>query len=197
MGGVLVRTEDYTHRDNLAKCLNLSRSSLEDLVFGGESGRRAQRGEISFEQHWENVRQALNLSPAALVDFQEGFWGGDHLDKPLVDYIRSLRPRYKTALLSNAFSDLRRMVTYVWEFSDAFDEMVISAEVGVMKPDARIYQIALEGLGVPAPEAVFVDDFMHNVEGARAVGMQAVHFRNVGQARSELEQILYGDKDDR
>ncbi|MBN1146280.1 MAG: HAD family phosphatase [Anaerolineales bacterium] len=196
LGGVLLRTEDYTRRDALAKRLNMNRSSLEELVFNSDSGNRAQRGEIRIEQHWENLRQTLGLSPAALVDFQSEFWAGDYLDRSLVDYIRSLRPRYKTALLSNAFSDLRHMVTNVWKFSDAFDAMIVSAEVGLMKPDARLYQVALECLGVPAPQAVFVDDFLHNVEGARAVNMHAIHFRNPEWVRSELQQLLNGDNDD-
>ena len=51
-----------------------------------------------------------------------------------------------------------------------------------MKPDARIYQIALEKLGVAASKSVFLDDFPENVEGARAVGMQAIHFTQPEQA---------------
>jgi len=196
LGGVLLRTEDYTRRDNLARRLGMSRSSLEDLVFLGESGHRAQCGEISIQQHWENVRQMLSLSPDSMADFHDDFWGGDDLDRSLIDYVRSLRARYKTALLSNGFPNVRHLITHVWKFSDVFDAMIISAEVGVMKPDPRVYQIVLERLEVHAPQAVFIDDFRHNIEGARSVHMRAVHFRNPEQALSDLEQILNGDDND-
>ena len=68
--------------------------------------------------------------------------------------------------------------------------MTISAEAGVMKPDARIFQLALEKLGIAPSESVFLDDFPENVEAARAVGMHAIHFTWPEQALKELQQIL-------
>ena len=68
--------------------------------------------------------------------------------------------------------------------------MVISAEVGIMKPDPRIFQYALEQLDVAPAEAVFVDDVIENVEAARAFGMHAIHFTTPRQAISELKQLL-------
>lgn len=194
LGGVLVRTEDYAPRQALARRYGMTLAEIEEFVYSGDSGDRAQRGEISVEQHWENQRLALGLSPAELQTFKAEFWGGDRLDAELVAYIRLLRQNFKTALLSNAFSDLRRVVTEVWKFADAFDEMVISAEVGLVKPDPRIYQLAVDRLGVAPADAVFIDDFSRNVEGARAVGIQAIHFKNPQQARHELENLLNGSR---
>jgi putative hydrolase of the HAD superfamily len=108
----------------------------------------------------------------------------------LVDYLRSLRPRYKTALLSNAWSDLRGMLTERWEIADTFDELVISAEVGIVKPDPRIYHLALERLQVAPQEAVFVDDFIENIEGGKAVGLHTIHFRTPHQAIEDLSSLL-------
>jgi epoxide hydrolase-like predicted phosphatase len=192
LGGVLVRTEDYTSRDRLAARLGLSREELEDLVFSNDSGDRAQLGLISVEQHLENLRQRFGLQRSEMDHFWKEFWGGDRLDAELVAFIRSLRARYRTGLLSNAFSDLRHYVTHVWKFADAFDEMVISAEVGLVKPDARIYRLILERLGVAPQEAVFIDDMPRNVEGARAVNLHAVQFVTPQQARGELERLLNG-----
>jgi epoxide hydrolase-like predicted phosphatase len=190
VGGVLLRTEDDTERELLAQRLGLERAVLEKLAFGGESGLAAQRGEIDIEQHWENVRQALGLSAEGIKDFVDAFFAGDNLDRELVDKIRELRKDYKTALLSNAFSNLRHYVDQVWEIKDAFDELIISSEEGVMKPDEAIYRIALQRLGVAPHEAVFVDDFTHNVEGAREVGLHAIHFQNPDQTLIDLEQVL-------
>jgi putative hydrolase of the HAD superfamily len=103
--------------------------------------------------------------------------------------MRSLRGRFKVGLISNAFSGLRPWIVEK-KFADVFDAMIISAEVGIMKPDARIYRIALEKLGVDASESVFLDDFSENVEGAQAVGMQAIHFTQPDQALEELKQLL-------
>ena len=194
LGGVLVRTEDYAPRRQLAVKFGMTFEEIEDFVFSGESGDRAQRGEISVEQHWDFLRTKLGLSPVEMQAFREQFWGGDRLDTDLVNDIRHSRRSYMTGLLSNAFSDLREVVTGVWKFADAFDEMIISAEVGLVKPDPRIYQLALDRLGVVPEAAVFIDDYLHNVEGARAVKMNAIHFRDPQQARSELQQLLDGSR---
>jgi epoxide hydrolase-like predicted phosphatase len=192
LGGVLLRTEDFSSRQALADRMGKSVDDLENLVFNGDSGDRAQLGEISVVEHWENIRRMLGLDRAGIDEFQRQFWEGDRLDVALVDIIRSLRSRYKTGLLSNAFSDLRQVATAQLNISDAFDEMLISSELHLMKPDPRIYQLALQRLGVAAQEAVFIDDLPRNVEGARNQGMQAIHFRQRSQALAELERLLKG-----
>lgn len=72
--------------------------------------------------------------------------------------------------------DLNEVVTSRYPMADAFDLIVGSAYEGIMKPDARIFERTLVRLGRQPAEAIFVDDFMHNVEGARAVGMHAIHY---------------------
>jgi epoxide hydrolase-like predicted phosphatase len=190
IGGVLVRTMDRAPRIALAQRLGITAEALEELVFGGESGRKAQRGEITYEQQWAYVCQQLNWPLESWHALEAEFFGGDLLDTALVDYIRSLHLRYKTAIISNALSDLRATIARKWHFEDAFDVIVSSAEVGVMKPDARIFQAALQALDVPPDAAVFVDDFAHNVAGAQALGIHAIHFRSPQQAVGELEDLL-------
>lgn len=190
MGGVLVRTEDYTSREALASRLGKTRVELEEVVFGREAGRKAQLGQISFDQHWQYLCRQWNLPDSEIPKLQAEFWGGDLIDTSLLDYIRSLRPDYKIGLLSNAFSDLRTQITQKWEFGDIFDQIVVSAEEGVMKPDAAIYRVAVNRLGVQADEAVFIDDMLHNVTGAQAAGLYAIQFKNREQVQSDLNALL-------
>jgi putative hydrolase of the HAD superfamily len=189
-GGVLVRTEDRAPRSRLAARLGMTYEELSSLVFENPSSQQATLGQVSVREHWEAVRASLGLAPEAIQAVQEEFWAGDVLDTSLVDLLRALRPRYQTALLSNAWDDLRQVLEQRLKILDAFDQVIISAEVGLMKPDERIFRLAVERLGVAPGEAVFVDDFVHNVEGARLAGLQAIHFRSAGQARAELEQML-------
>ena len=191
-GGVLVRTEDRTSRNRLAARLDMSYDELNSLVFDSPSALQATLGQISASEHWEAVRLRLRLSPEEFQTAQEEFWAGDILDTGLVDLLRALRPRYQTGMLSNAWSDLRGLLEQRVKILDAFDQVIISAEVGLMKPDERIFHLALERLGVPPGEAVFVDDFAQNVDGARSAGLHAIHFRSADQARAELEQMLNG-----
>jgi epoxide hydrolase-like predicted phosphatase len=189
-GGVLMRTEDKQPRTQLARSLGRTYEQLEDVVFNGPSGLPAALGELSAEQHWSSVAKTLQIAETEIPSFQDAFWGGDRMDSQLVDHIRSLKGRYRTALLSNAWSDLREYLENRWKIANAFDLMVISAEVGLAKPDPRIYQLILERLQVPAQAAIFLDDMAENVEAAQSVGLTGIHFRSADQALTELEQIL-------
>lgn len=191
-GGVLVRTADFRLRDELAKKHGMSLDELMGLVFGRDAGTRAQLGKVTYEQHWENIRQTLKLSAAELRTFQTTFWGNDFVDLVLVEKLRNLRATHRTALLSNAFSDLRKVINEQMKIGDAFDEMIISAEVGMMKPDARIFHLTLDRLNVAPGEAVFVDDVIENISGAQAVGMHGILFKNTDQVLADLDGMLDG-----
>ncbi|MFZ2098736.1 MAG: HAD family phosphatase [Anaerolineales bacterium] len=192
LGGVLLRTTDFEPREQLAACLHMSRYQLEEFIFGGESGDRAQRGEISVQQHWENLRQQINYSPQEFQSLLDSFFAHDEIDESLIYYVHELHKTYKTALLSNAWNDLRQVIREKWQFEDAFDAMIISAEVRLVKPDPRIFQLAVDRLGVQANRTIFVDDQQRNVQGAKAVGIQAIQFQTAQQMRFDLEQLLNG-----
>jgi len=190
LGGVLVRTEDRRPRERLASRLSLTFAALNDLFFNSESARLAMQGKLTAQDHEGIIRSRLGLSQSEFAVVLADFWGGDALDTGLVDYLRSLRPEYQTALLSNAWDDLRQILSNHLNILDAFDEVIISAEVGVAKPDPRIYQIALERLKVEPQEAVFVDDFVENIEAARQLGFHAIHFRDPDQTLQEINSLL-------
>jgi epoxide hydrolase-like predicted phosphatase len=190
LGGVLVRTEDPRPRTELARRLGMTYDELNHLVFESDSARLATIGKTTTKKHWESVRLTLGLPVEDFPSVRTGFWAGDELDDGLVDYIRSLRPRFKTGLLSNAWDNLRRVITRTWEIADAFDDIVISAEAGMAKPDPRIYELALQRLGITAAEAIFVDDFPRNIQAAHQVGLQGILFVNPRQACYELDRIL-------
>lgn len=190
VGGVMERTEDHNPRKALAARLGWEPTDLENLIFGNNDNHRAQLGQISYPDHWQNVAQALGISDGQVWQVRDEFFAGDQLDYALVDQIRTLKQRYTTAILSNYMSVLREQVENQWKIGDAFDHLIISSEVGVMKPDPRIYQIALKKTGCQPHEAVFLDDFIQNVEGAQNVGMHAILFKNPQQALADLHKIL-------
>ncbi len=189
LGGVIVRTDYQAPREHLAERLNTTYEDLNRIVFDTESSRQASVGAITTDAHWDTVTRRLGRPASEAKALREEFFAGDIVDLELIDFIRSLRPRYKTGVISNAWPDLRQDLV-AKKIDDAFDALIISSEVGVMKPDPKIYQIALEKLGVTAREAVFVDDTPVNVEAARALGMQAVRFREPLRALSDLKGML-------
>ena len=81
LGGVLLRTADFSPRDRLAARLGMNRHELEEFIFGGESGDRAQRGEITVREHWDVLRKRINYSPEEFQALLDQFFDRDELDQ--------------------------------------------------------------------------------------------------------------------
>jgi epoxide hydrolase-like predicted phosphatase len=189
-GGVLVRMVDDRPRRKLALQLGVPLSRLDDLVFFSNSAQKASRGKITVGMHWEAVREALGIQPANMPDFLAEYWSADDVNWELLDVIRKLHPRYKVGLLSNAWDDLRQTMHARWNIDGLFDEMIISAEVKLVKPDPRIFHLALERLGVQPAEAIFIDDIKENVEAARREGLFAIQYIETKKTLDELNRYL-------
>src|SRR5512140_592799 len=128
MGGVLVRNQVPEPRQRLAEKYGLTPQGLEELVFGNPVAVKASVGEASSTELWEHVKTALKLDEHELQTFIQAFWSSDRLDEELVDLIRSLRPRYKTGLLSNAWDDARASLTARYpHLMGIFDSSIFSA----------------------------------------------------------------------
>jgi putative hydrolase of the HAD superfamily len=122
----------------------------------------------------------------------------DHLDaiaiRPaMLDRVEDLRRRgYRTAVVTNNFREVAALWRARVDLDGLFDTVVDSCEVGVRKPDPRIYRLTLERLGGVAPaDAVLLDDFEVNVAGARAIGLHGVLVgADTDAALAELERLL-------
>jgi putative hydrolase of the HAD superfamily len=189
-GGVLIRLTDFSGRQKWEQRLGLEAGELARLVFESEAADRSMVGQATEDDIWRFVAATCGLDAELLPELRRDFWGNEQLDEQLVSFIRDLRPRYKTAILSNAWPGARQLFTEVLGLGDVVDEMIISCEEGVAKPDARIFQIAVDRLGVEPEEAVFVDDVAVNVHRARAFGLQAILFENLQQAVAAVRNLL-------
>lgn len=188
IGGVLVRTEDLEPRRHWERRFGLPDWGLAKIVFDSPVAAAATIGQTSLEAVWAHVQHKLSLAPAELTRLRHEFWAGDRYDVELINYIRSLRGRYKTGIISNAWPQVRQQ-HHAHINAETFDEILYSAEEGVAKPVAEIYQRALARLGVAASESVFVDDVLENIEAARALGMVGVHFNKDVDVRVEFAKL--------
>ncbi len=190
-GGVLMRTESQESRERVARQADLSPARLYHLVFDSEDSRLAQLGLLSPEARWARIGHALGMNtPEEVLALRHDMFGGDVLGIELVNDIRRLRRRYKTALLSNSSIRLVTVLRDELHIDDCFDAIVISAQVRLMKPDPAIYHLTLDRLQVAAHEAVFVDDAPQNVQAAAALGMRAIRFTTREALLAELRPLL-------
>ena len=189
LGGVILRTEFQAPRQHLAERLHMEYDDLVKIVFDGPTAQQASIGEVTADEHWVSVMKRLKRPDAEMQAIRDEFFAGDVIDRDLLEFLRSLRGKYKTGLISNAWDDLREYILKE-KFDDAFDKMIISAEVKVAKPSAKIYKIALEQLKVSPSEAVFVDDFIENIEGCEKLGIKGIHFKDAESALQQLKQLI-------
>jgi epoxide hydrolase-like predicted phosphatase len=189
-GGVIMKTVDYTPRHEWDQRLGLPPGSVEQVVHGSASWLQAQRGEITPPEYWADIAHQLVLGETEIHELALDFYRGDRLDRALIQYIQELRAAdYPVALLSNAPVTLARDLQ-VQGIAHLFNPLVISAHIGVMKPDPRAYQATLEHLGRPAEHTIFVDDMPANVEAAAALGIHAVRYHDGMELRAVLAPLL-------
>jgi len=190
MGGVIVRTEDQSLRHRWEEKLGLQPGKLHDLVFNNELSRKASVGKAVEKDIQEWLKQHLSLDDQEINRLWEDFFEGDCIDQTLMKYIRSLKASYRVGMITNAWPNIRHMLTNVWQVADAFEAIIVSAEVGIVKPDPAIYGLALEALETAPGNAVFIDDFIENINGAEAVGMKGIHFTGREETIMKLNTLL-------
>jgi epoxide hydrolase-like predicted phosphatase len=194
IGGVLSRYISNENRSRWEKRLGLPAEGLERAFFHSPVAARGFIGQASDAEVWDDFRQRFNLTPADIVDLYREFWMDAEFDTQLLDYIRGLRPRYRTGVISDALPGARheeRVKAHV--NYDLFDVILFSGEEGVLKPDARIFDRALAALGVERAEAIFVDDTLSKIVGANALGLHGVQFISREQTLAEIERLLAAD----
>ena len=152
--------------------------------------RALERGECT-EAEFERqlAEQLVRIDGGAVLP--EGLlarmFAASEYDHVMHDLIRAARQAgLRTGLLSNSWGggyprDL---------FPELFDAVVISAEVGMRKPEPGIFRLAAELLELEPGECVFIDDIEENIRAAEAVGLVGVHHRDAGQTTARIRELL-------
>ncbi len=186
-----MRTGDPAGRREWETRLRLPAGELEGIVHGSDLWLKAQRGVITPEEYWSGTAACLQIPLEDLPALQADYFRDDSLDQDLIALATSLRATgYKVGLLSNDAATLEKKLRQDLGIYDCFDAVLISATIGVMKPDPRAYQAIARALGVETTQCVFIDDNRVNVEGARRSGMQAIHFVAGMDLRAVLASML-------
>ncbi|MCW3017505.1 MAG: haloacid dehalogenase [Solirubrobacterales bacterium] len=157
----------------------LARELLADF----ECGRLADE---VFERKFGAVLEVRE--PAGLIARLFGSMGGNPEMLAAVEFLRAAG--VKTGLLSNSWG----ASTYPADTLDKlFDVLVISGELGVRKPDVAIYETAIQRMGLPAQQLVFVDDLPGNLKPARALGIHTILHTDTAKTLAELHGVFGGE----
>ena len=167
-------------------------------AYGPEDGaspiHALERGEVSdeeFESTLASLLVGIDGAPVVAEGLLKRMFAASVLQEEMLDLIRELRQRgIRTSLLSNSWGARDGYPRHL--FNELFDDVVISGEVGMRKPEERIFQLALTRLGLSAAECVFVDDVEGNIVAAQALGLLALHHKEPALTRSALLELLTG-----
>jgi len=149
-------------------------------------------GDITTQEWHAGLSRLTGGDEPALAALLDDLWAVylGVLNEELAGWFRGLRPRYRTALLSNSYIGAREREETRYGYSEMTELIVYSHEEGMEKPDRRIYERTCERLALAPEQTVFLDDVDSYVEGARAVGMHAVLYRDNASAIAEIESLL-------
>jgi len=143
------------------------RAGFDEIFEAGDLGQE------TFEERTGRIEELLDgrgLDGKEVLE-TEGNMG--MLNRELLGSIKKLRGRYKTGVLSNTCDGFYRSFEGM-DLGEYFDDVVLSCEVGLLKPDPRIFELAAERLGVLPEECAFVDDSEGNVRAAEDCGMKGI-----------------------
>ena len=174
---------------------SLGRAMREGLEEGEEIPLfKLERGEISEDEFLE--RLADGLEPIIghrphLHHFRHTFFDALDPNEPMIELMRELKASgLRMAMLTNNVREWEPLWRSMLPVDEIFETIVDSAFVGCRKPEPRIYELTLERIAMPAERCLFVDDLHPNCEGAEAIGMNVVHFRDNEQAIAEIRALL-------
>lgn len=156
-------------------------ATLKDGLVGA-----ADRGAISQKEMFRRLAALANIPQRQAED---EWFEYVNVDERMVEFVRQQRSQHQIALLTNSPAPFVRSIIDRAALAPLFDHIVVSSEHGVAKPDAEVFLLTLDLLGVPAQQAVMIDDNPRNVAGARALGMEAIHFESLAALSDALGEL--------
>jgi putative hydrolase of the HAD superfamily len=180
-GNVLTHAQDQAWMDTAARRLVADVAAFRAAYW---QHRPAYDADLTAAAYWGRVLAASRPGVGALdtedlawlIETDIASWSVYH-DEVWTLAAGFRRTGGRTAFLSNSGPEIMARVRARWPLETWFDAVIISCEVGLSKPDPRIYELCLDRLGLPAPDTLFVDDRADNIAGAARVGLRTLQFQ--------------------
>jgi epoxide hydrolase-like predicted phosphatase len=194
VGGVLERVEspDLALTAKWRVRLGMGEPEFRSAVARVDPDDLVTTGHLSEAEYRQRYADALGLSPAQTDDFMADLWDWycGELDAELVAYAAALRPQFGTAILSNSADGARREEEARYSFSELVDTIIYSDEVGLAKPDPRIFELTCRTLSVAPDELIFLDDVPENVAAACRFGIHGIAHRSTPESIAAIDALI-------
>jgi 2-haloacid dehalogenase len=195
LGGVLIDWNPYyLYCDKLGMTPQDVDRFLKEVAFSewnkqNDRGRSFAESTVELSAAFPQYRELIHAYDDRYLESIGGAF------QPVVELVRKLKkaslPLY---VLSNWPTEKFALVRPQYEFFNWFDDMIISGEVGMIKPDHDIFELLLQRIGRSAEECVFIDDHAPNITAAGEIGFQTILFESASQLETELKKMKILDK---
>lgn len=185
-GGVLTEWDSHKHLSWLAQRYGVSERVAERAWRQRE--RAYGTGRISPAEYWAPCQRAFDTTESIAANNEHMF----RIQTPrrsALSLLRSLKPRYRMALITNIFPGHLAHVDKRVRARPLMDLVLDSTRIRAWKPDRAFWRILCQRTGAKPEEIVVIDDHLRNIQGARAYGCKAIHFKSTAQLRRELRAL--------
>ena len=188
LGNVLLQFDWGITRKRMCERTGCSRRELEDYFVATPFLTQLEVGQLTAQQFFETVAHDLHFT-GNRAEFDEIFSNIFTMDEAMLQLSQTLKKNYRRYVLSNTIPQHIEFVFNRYPLLKDFDGHILSYEVGLMKPDRKIYEFITRRFDIIPEQAVFIDDLPANVEAARLTGLQANPHKNFTETRRELTKL--------
>ncbi|MBL8950125.1 MAG: HAD family phosphatase [Myxococcaceae bacterium] len=189
LGNVLAFHDNVKLFREVSALFSAAPEALKQRLEGSGVWDRVNRGQLRGDALRLELADRLGVKPPPADDFYRAWTCHFAINEPMVRHVEKLVGRVKLVLLSNTHDLHVQYLRPLLPVLERFDGLVLSCEVGLIKPEGEIYERALSVAGVPADRAVFFDDLEPYVVAARKVGLHAHVFNDAREVPAQLAAL--------
>lgn len=193
LGGVVIELDFSKFFKDVIEISSLQKpNSYLMLEFWRQSDIYHQ-GKMTNEEFYYHTCELIQECDLKQNDFFNSFNSViDHINQDILELIRKIRymNKYKLLALSNVNSShWDYILNHKWGFIEFFDEIILSHEIKITKPDPKVFEYTIEKAGCKPVEIVFIDDGLNNVRAASKLGIYAIHYMNLEDLIEEFKKL--------
>jgi len=192
-GGVISQPQKLDPFRDLLLMLGIDENNFREIYYAHR--KNYDNGQLSGSEYWHKILQSCGLEAhEATINqlIQADVTSWTQINPAMIQFIEASRREVeKLAIISNMIRDTLTYIKSHFAWLNFFDEQIYSCELGINKPDIRIFDDCLNSLNVSAQECLFVDDSEKNVRGALKSGMQVIHYKSFTQFSQEFSKKYF------
>lgn len=186
IGGVIIKRKDINLK-KIDKELNLKKGTVLKIILKTLKEKRLSKSFDERKIFDENFSNLLKWSDYKKI--LERIYSEEKLNKELIKWILNKKRIYKISTLTNNSVFFRKLAKEKFKIYDLFDFFMTSGEIGLLKPDPKIYKYALKKIKALPKECLFIDNKIDNIKAAKNLKFKTILFENNKKFFEQVKKI--------